>query len=75
MKRFTVIVFALIVFVMGTGVLAAQDPVVGAKDPESLFTSKDPRLNTNKQATMHNLKLKKRFLRSHSFTHHFALAT
>jgi predicted SnoaL-like aldol condensation-catalyzing enzyme len=29
--------------------LRAQKPVVGSKDLESLFTSKDPKLNANKQ--------------------------
>jgi predicted SnoaL-like aldol condensation-catalyzing enzyme len=29
------------------------DPVKAHADPESLFTSKDPKLNTNKQAAMH----------------------
>jgi predicted SnoaL-like aldol condensation-catalyzing enzyme len=32
---------------------AAQAPVTGAADPESLFTSKDPRLNANKQVALH----------------------
>jgi predicted SnoaL-like aldol condensation-catalyzing enzyme len=35
------------------GMIAAQEPVVGSPDPESLFTSKDPKLHTNKQAAMH----------------------
>jgi predicted SnoaL-like aldol condensation-catalyzing enzyme len=30
----------------------AQDPVVGVKDPESLFVDKDPALNKNKQAAL-----------------------
>jgi predicted SnoaL-like aldol condensation-catalyzing enzyme len=55
-KRFTLIALALAVFVMGTRALAAQDPVVGSKDPESLFTSKDPKLQTNKQAAMHIMR-------------------
>ena len=32
--------------------LAAQEPVVGVKEPEKLFTDTDPRLNRNKQATL-----------------------
>src|SRR5688500_19901770 len=32
--------------------LVAQEPVVGVKDPESLFTDKDPTLNRNKQAAV-----------------------
>ena len=35
---------------------AAQEPVAGSNDPESLFTSKDPKLNTNKQAAMHIMR-------------------
>jgi hypothetical protein len=46
-KCLTLIVLAAAV-VITAGLLAAQDPVVGSKDPESLFTSKDPKLNTNK---------------------------
>jgi predicted SnoaL-like aldol condensation-catalyzing enzyme len=30
----------------------AQEPVVGVKDPESLFTDPDPKLNRNKQAAL-----------------------
>jgi len=33
--------------------LHAQEAVVGASDPEALFHSDDPRLNTNKQAAYH----------------------
>jgi predicted SnoaL-like aldol condensation-catalyzing enzyme len=33
--------------------LRAQEPVVGVKDPESLFKSSDPALNRNKQAALH----------------------
>ena len=32
---------------------ALSDPVVGHPNPESLFTSKDKKLNTNKQAALH----------------------
>jgi len=31
---------------------SAQEPVVGVKDPEALFTSKDPKLHKNKQAAL-----------------------
>ena len=34
----------------------AQEPVVGVADPESLFNDRDPKLNTNKQATLHIMK-------------------
>ena len=30
-----------------------SDPVVAAPNPEALFTSKDPKLNRNKQAALH----------------------
>jgi len=33
-----------------------SDPVVAAPNPEALFTSKDPKLNRNKQATLHIMK-------------------
>src|SRR3569623_3420600 len=33
-----------------------SDPVVAAANPEALFTSKDPKLNRNKQATLHIMK-------------------
>ena len=33
--------------------LRAQEPVIGVKDPESLFKDKDPKLNCNKQAALH----------------------
>ena len=36
--------------------LLAQAPVVGSADPESLFTSKDPRLNANKQVVLHIMR-------------------
>src|SRR5215471_21580498 len=50
------IALGLAIVVINAGLVAAQDPVVGSKDPESLFTSKDPKLNTNKQAAMHIMR-------------------
>src|SRR5215469_846942 len=50
------ITLGLAAFVMGAGLMTAQDPVVGSRDPESLFTSKDLKLNTNKQAAMHIMR-------------------
>ena len=41
---------------------ALSDPVVAAPNPEALFTSKDPKLNRNKQAAMH---IEKDLLESH----------
>lgn len=34
----------------------AQEAVVGSSDPESLFTSPDPKLNRNKQVVMHIMR-------------------
>src|SRR5678815_3377260 len=36
--------------------LYAQEPVVGVKDPESLFKDPDPALNRNKQAALHIMR-------------------
>jgi len=36
--------------------LAAQEPVVGVDDPESLFVDDDPVLHRNKQATLHIMR-------------------
>ena len=36
--------------------LHAQEPVVGASDPEALFHSSDSKLNTNKQVAYHIVK-------------------
>lgn len=33
--------------------VGAQEPVIGAPDPDALFTSPDPKLNRNKQAAYH----------------------
>jgi predicted SnoaL-like aldol condensation-catalyzing enzyme len=38
---------------LGSMAASASEPVVGVKDPEALFTSKDPKLNRNKQAAYH----------------------
>jgi predicted SnoaL-like aldol condensation-catalyzing enzyme len=51
--RLVLIVLGMTAMLVFAGVIAAQEPVVGSPDPESLFTSKDPKLNTNKQAAMH----------------------
>src|SRR5436190_482571 len=55
-KRFTLMVLGLVAVIMTAVLVAAQDPVVGSKDPESLFTSKDTKLNTNKQSAMHIMR-------------------
>jgi len=38
------------------GAASAQEPVLGVADPDSLFTSTDHHLNTNKQAAYHIMK-------------------
>jgi predicted SnoaL-like aldol condensation-catalyzing enzyme len=47
------IVAALIVVARAA---VAQEPVVGVANPESLFTDTNPKLNANKQATLHIMK-------------------
>jgi predicted SnoaL-like aldol condensation-catalyzing enzyme len=51
--RLVLIIVGMAAMLALGGVIAAQEPVVGHPDPESLFTSKDPKLHTNKQAAMH----------------------
>src|SRR3954447_11992178 len=48
---------ALLAVLVSVGsVLHAQEPVVGVKDPESLFKSSDPKLNRNKEAALHIMR-------------------
>src|SRR5688572_21429244 len=54
--RLTIVALGLAVIVVGAGLLSAQDPVVASNDPESLFTSPDPKLHKNKQAAMHIMR-------------------
>jgi predicted SnoaL-like aldol condensation-catalyzing enzyme len=49
----SIIVLASLVFVCVAAAASAQEPVVGARDPEALFTDKDPKLNANKQVVLH----------------------
>jgi len=42
--------------VFGATAALAQEPVTYSSDPESLFTSKDKKLNKNKQAAMHIMR-------------------
>src|SRR5467141_669739 len=53
-KYFTSIV--LIAALMASVSAFAQEPVTGSPDPESLFTSKDPKLNANKQVVLHIMR-------------------
>ena len=52
MRAIVVIVLAL----AASSALYAQEPVVGVKDPESLFKDSDPTLNKNKQAALHIMR-------------------
>src|SRR3970282_1753885 len=47
---------ALVVFVGVSVPVLAQAPVGGSSDPESLFTSPDPKLHANKQVVMHIMR-------------------
>ena len=50
---------SLLVLILGFAANAtvfAQEPVVGVKDPESLFKDSNPKLNRNKQATLHIMR-------------------
>ena len=55
-NHFKTLVFAFSVVLLTGMPLHAQEPVVGSKDPESLFKSKDKKLNINKQAAMHIMR-------------------
>ncbi len=50
------LVVALFVMLMAMAPLAAQVAPVGSSDPESLFTSPDPKLNANKQVVLHIMR-------------------
>jgi predicted SnoaL-like aldol condensation-catalyzing enzyme len=49
-------VLLVVALCMAGAALPAQEPVVGVKDPESLFKDKDPKLNKNKQAALHIMR-------------------
>jgi predicted SnoaL-like aldol condensation-catalyzing enzyme len=51
MKTRTIVLAAA--FFASSFAVYAQDPVMGVKDPESLFKDTDPTLNRNKQAALH----------------------
>jgi len=46
----------LLITLLPWGAASAQEPVVAAEDPESLFTDPDPRLHANKQVVLHVLR-------------------
>ena len=52
MKSHTTLL-ALAAIVLAGASLGAQAPVAGSSDPESLFTSRDPKLHANKQVVLH----------------------
>jgi predicted SnoaL-like aldol condensation-catalyzing enzyme len=61
MMKNQIILFTLFVLLLGafspSGLpLAAQEPVVGVDDPETLFVDSNPALNRNKQATLHIMR-------------------
>jgi len=47
---------AVVLFLAVSAPVMAQAPVVGSSDPESLFTSPDPKLNANKQVVLHIMR-------------------
>jgi predicted SnoaL-like aldol condensation-catalyzing enzyme len=49
--RMRTIVLAAVLLSLASGA-SAQEPVVGVKEPEKLFTDPDPTLNRNKQAAL-----------------------
>lgn len=53
MKK-TILFIAIVT--LSFSVVFAQDPVVSAKDPEALFTSRDAQLHKNKQVVYHIVK-------------------
>jgi predicted SnoaL-like aldol condensation-catalyzing enzyme len=55
MKTLLLLWSSLAVF-FACGPASAQEPVVGVANPESLFTSPDPKLNANKQAVLHIIR-------------------
>jgi len=56
MKK-TVLVILMIALAGVAGIIqGAQAPVTGVADPESLFTSPDPKLNANKQVVLHIMR-------------------
>ena len=54
MTKRTIVLLAML---LSTGaMLQAQEPVVGVKDPESLFKDSNPALNRNKEAALHIMR-------------------
>ena len=55
MKMRAIVVMTLAALAVSSA-LYAQEPVVGVKDPESLFKDSNPALNKNKQAALHIMR-------------------
>src|SRR5678810_385474 len=56
-ESMTMRTFVLVAVLLSVGsALRAQEPVVGVKDPESLFKDSDAALNRNKQASLHIMR-------------------
>ncbi|HTM04578.1 MAG TPA: nuclear transport factor 2 family protein [Vicinamibacterales bacterium] len=53
--KMRVMILAAVLVAVGTAAFA-QEPVVGVKNPESLFKSSNATLNKNKQAAMHIMR-------------------
>src|SRR4051812_47964506 len=49
-------IVVLVTALAASAPLSAQEPVVGVKNPESLFKDPDPTLNKNKQAALHIMR-------------------
>jgi len=54
--RMRAVLLVVMALTVGGTALRAQEPVVGVKDPESLFKDPDPTLNKNKQAALHIMR-------------------
>src|SRR6476661_2710590 len=50
------VLLATLLMPLGGAHALAQAPAVGSRDPESLFTSPDPKLNANKQVVLHIMR-------------------
>jgi predicted SnoaL-like aldol condensation-catalyzing enzyme len=55
MKKHLISIALIAALLIGVSAFA-QEPVTGSSDPESLFTSKDPKLNANKQVVLHIMR-------------------
>jgi predicted SnoaL-like aldol condensation-catalyzing enzyme len=56
MKMRRMMVMVVVAALAASSAIHAQEPVVGVKDPESLFKDPDSKLNRNKQAALHIMR-------------------